>query len=98
MSSTNKKIAIIGAVCAGKGGAVTAGHKGLLALHSGKQIGLAAVVQFAEHIVQQHDRVFARYLLGAGGFGQLQAQHSAALLALAAVQLDGRTVAVRART
>ena len=66
-----------------EGGVIAAGDKGLLFLHAGQQILLAALVQLAEHIVQQQHGVFAGDAGGSGGLGHLQAQHHAALLSLA---------------
>src|SRR5699024_106761 len=76
------------AVGAGKGGGIAGGHKGLFVLNAGQKIGLPGVVQLAEHVVQKHHRVFAQDLAGHAGLDQLQAQHRAALLALAGIDPD----------
>ena len=64
-------------------GSVAGRHNGLPVLHAAEQIRLPRIVQFAEHIVQQHHRVLSRNFLGAGCLGQLQTQHRRALLTLA---------------
>ena len=71
---------------------ITGRHDGLLLAHPGEQIFLPGGVQLAEHIVQQHHRVLPGNLLGTAGLRQLQAQHSASLLALAGKQLGGLAV------
>ena len=65
-----------------------------LLLDAGQQIGLAAVVQLAEHVVEKHHRMLPQNLSRHAGFGQFQAQNRAALLALAAVDSPGLAVDV----
>ena len=60
--------------------------------HTGQQIGLALVVQLAQHIVQQQHGMLAEQFTHHGRLGQLHRQHGAALLPLAAVDAGGRVV------
>ena len=62
---------------------VAAGDEGLALPHPGQQVGPPALVQLAEHVVQQQHRPFPGDPGGGVGLGHLQAQHHAALLALA---------------
>ena len=63
-----------------------------LFLHAGQQILLAALVQLAEHIVQQEHRVLSGDPGSGGRFGHFQAQHHAALLSLTCKHLCGLVV------
>ena len=72
--------------------------------HTGQQVGLAFIVQLAEHIVQQQHRVFAKKAADHAGLGQFHGQYAAALLALAAkhacrlvIQFDFQIFAVWSR-
>ncbi len=67
----------------------------------GQQVLLPGGVQLAEHIVQQQHRMLAGHLCRHGRLGQLEAEHRAALLALAgkgprvlAVQLEDQILPV----
>ena len=53
---------------------------------------LAAIVQLAEHVVQQHHRVFARDGGSCGGFGHFQAEHDAPLLSLTRIHFCRLTI------
>ena len=55
-----------------EGRIVTAGDKGLFFPHPGQQILLAAIIQLAEHIVQQEDGVLPGDGGSGGGFGHFQ--------------------------
>ena len=73
-------------------GVVAAGHEGLLFPHPGEQILLAAIIQLAEHIVQQQHRVFARDGGSCGGFGHFKAEHDAPLLSLTRIHFCRLTI------
>ena len=70
-----------------EGGVIAAGDEGLLFLHAGEQILLAALVQLAEHVVQQHHGVFAHGVLMDLPLRQLQA-HLLCLLPLNSLAID----------
>lgn len=83
---------------------ITGGNDGLAVLHSAEQVRLPRFIQLGKHVVQQHHRMLARDFLRARSLGQLQAEHSAALLPLAgenlcrpAVDGNGKILPVRSR-
>lgn len=69
---------------------ITGGNDGLAVLHSAEQVRLSRFIQLGKHVVQQHHRMLARDFLRARSLGQLQAEHSAALLPLAGENLCRR--------
>ena len=60
--------------------------------HAGQKVGLALVVQLAQNVVQQQNRVLTEQITDHCRLGQLHCQHAAALLALTAKHPGGLAV------
>ena len=75
-----------------KSGGVAGGHDRLVLAHAGQKVGLALVVQLAQNVVQQQNRVLTEQITDHCRLGQLHCQHAAALLALTAKHPGGLAV------